>query len=276
MSIKLNKLNKLKELIYKHFDYLNDLTKEYSKYIQTIDNKKIWSNGEKYFVQKNDSKEWYDAEEWQIKLINLKNINRGKNDDDHKSICYHDNKKYYYYYNPLLYLYCIVDIDNKQTIKPIRIQFCILPKHDKIEIYNLQVDYKNNKIINIDNNAKYWYSNTQLFIQSNLKDEWYESNNWQKNIFYNTDNKIFIYEKDLPNIENKYIYLYENNHYILIINDSKQIYYLLNLESGEKKIIIPMKQFNSYVPFLSDDEYENYLKYIKNIKNISDDKIPIL
>ena len=33
MSKELNKLDKLKELIYKHFDYLNDLTKEYSKYI---------------------------------------------------------------------------------------------------------------------------------------------------------------------------------------------------------------------------------------------------
>jgi hypothetical protein len=265
-------INLLRDLVKKHFDELKELIKEYSRYIGKDEkNRDLWSNGEKYFVQCLDKNEWCNAEDWQVKLINLKNIT-----DLHynRSLCYHNNKLYYYFNKSLsgYFISDITDTTDLNNIKMQQVKYCSLPEHSgpqTVDILNIKIDKNIINEIKNDNNDN--IKDLTLFIQSDNRNEWYEGENWEKNILakwkYEAQSKKII-DEDLSNVINKVIYKYNNNNYILILNYVNQhILNLVNLTTGVERQIIPCESFYSLTnDAITQNDY-NYTidEYIKDI-----------
>jgi hypothetical protein len=233
----------------------------------------------KYATQTSVINEWKDADEWQIKLINLQ-------DENGNSIGKYEKNTY-------IYIGIIREIINITNITDRRKCLTLeLPLHDgtkffkfnteKIKFFNTdkRIIEKDNiiEINNIKINHNLYYDNYHdlYYIKSDKANEWDICNDnqvWIKNILpslIQNQGEYFLFKYDNTN----YIsYIFENNDRriqfsIINLSDSKEINVLyplpilLKLHNGEQKIkdyykkkLIKLNIINKlkYIPELTDN-----------------------
>jgi hypothetical protein len=203
----------------------------------------------KYATQTSVINEWKDAEQWQIKLINLQ-------DENGNSIGKYEKNTY-------IYIGIIREIINITNITDRRKCLTLeLPLHDETKFFKLNIKQinlvntdkriiENDNIIEI-NNIKINYDNYHdlYYIKSDIANKWDICNDdqvWIKNILpslFQNQGKYFLFKYNNTN----YIsYIFENNDRriqfsIINLSNSEEINVLyplpilLKLHNGEQKI----------------------------------------
>ena len=188
---------------------------------------------QKYVVQGLKNNEWIDIPDKQIKLINSSELN-----------------EYKYIYDDIKHE--IINIKNNKR------QECLLlnlPKHNgaksnkkiNINIINSIINTNNNKPTVIDNKYIIKDFHNLYYIQSDVINEWNNSEEWQKNILpllYNENNiQNTIILKFLP-ISTEYylLFIYNETKYISFIfiseiEENSVQFIIVNLDTGDSRII---------------------------------------